>query len=249
MATLPPRTRASRSIEDAGPAAGAGGVGRHLLPAGEVLGEAAGEDHHRQGDDEGLEPEARDERARGGARREADGQHRGDGDEGPPAERDGEQREAHRREREDAAHREVDAAREDDQRHAAREGALDGDLAEHVAVRAPAEEHALLVEDGAERRASPRARGARGRGGSRRGGPSSTGFLQKLRGGASHSRNSESIRFFSPGSSLRSTARHGLPWTSRYRASRQRCTRSGSARHTSTKSRWEGASSRRLASG
>ena len=56
----------------------------------------------------------------------------------------------HRAERQDAPHREIDAAGDDDQRHAAGEDAVDRRLAQRVAVHRRLPERAVGVEDRAD---------------------------------------------------------------------------------------------------
>lgn len=129
-----------------------GGVGvlGDDLALGEVFCEAAGEGHHGEGGDEGLDSDLRDEEAGDGAGGSACCD--GDGDGGPagPFLVEDEHCEDDARERDDGADGQVDAAADDDDGEAAGEDAVGAVLPEHVGVGAGAEEDAVGVEDGAD---------------------------------------------------------------------------------------------------
>ncbi len=68
---------------------------------------------------------------------------------GGPIPMDGHFRAAHRRQRQQTAHRQINAAGNDDQGHAAGQHAIDGRLAKGVAMGADFEKRAVGVEDDA----------------------------------------------------------------------------------------------------
>ena len=129
-----------------------GGVGgvvdRDGLGADEVAA-AARQEHAGQRHDERREVEALDQEALQRAERRAEHQHQRHGGVGIPA-RVEQRRGDHRRQRDDRAHRQVDAARQDHEGHAhrddAQEGVVDEQVEEHLRRQEP------VVADGAERR-------------------------------------------------------------------------------------------------